>query len=242
MSTNSNLLTVGKVEATIIRKSIKNLHLCVLPPIGQVRVTAPMSMTDDVIRTLIAMKIHWIKKHQIKFVAQRRESVRKYISGESHYFFGKRYRLEVLSEKKPVRVELRGKTKMILHVRLRSSIAKRERVVREWHRKELRTVVEKMIKKWEKKIGVSAQNWGIKRMKTRWGTCDHNAQRIWLNLELAKKPMSTVEYVVVHELVHLIERTHNDHFVRLMDKHLPKWRTEKDDLNRFILAHETWCK
>lgn len=240
MNSNSSMMTVGTIEAQVLRKPIKNLHLCVLPPSGDVRVTAPLGMKDDAIRALIATKLIWIKKQRVKFENQKRETNRKYISGETHFYLGKRYRLEVIYKDKPPRVELRGKNKIILVVRPRTSINKREKIIREWYRTELRPLVEKYVNRWEKKIGVKTKMWGIKRMKTRWGTCNQKSGRVWLNLELAKKPIECIEYVIVHELVHLIERTHSEKFVRLMTKHLPKWRSDKDELNRFILAHEEW--
>lgn len=240
MSTNSCLLSVGSIEALVIRKPIKNVHLCVLPPLGKVRVTAPINMKDDAIRTLIATKIPWIKKNRIKFESQSRQTAREYVSGESHFFLGARYRLTLLSEDRPPMVEIKGKSKIILHVRPRSSLAKREEVMKEWYRAELKKITERLISKWEKRIGVQTHSWGVKRMKTRWGTCNQESKSIWLNLELAKKPPNCIEYVIVHELVHLLERKHNERFVQLMNKYLPKWRSRKEELNQFILSHEEW--
>lgn len=234
------MIKVGVIEALLVRKPIKNLHLAVLPPIGKVRVTAPIAMKDDAIRTLLATKLGWIKKQQAKFQWQERQTEREYVSGESHYFLGKRYRLDVLYEDKPPRVEIKGNSKIILHVRPHSSVAKREEVITEWYRAHLREIAHALIKKWQAKIGVQTKLWGIKRMKTRWGTCNQKAGRITLNLELVKKPISCIEYVTVHELVHFIEKKHDDRFVKLMTKHLPKWRSEKEELNRLILAHEEW--
>jgi predicted metal-dependent hydrolase len=185
-------------------------------------------------------KLPWIWKQKAKFEAQERQTKRMYVSGETHYFFGRRYRLEVLYENGPAQVELRENTKIILRVRPLSTVAKREEVVMEWYRKELRNVADKMISKWQGKIGVRVKSWGIKKMKTRWGTCNQKAGRIWINLELAKKPISCVEYIVVHELLHLIEKKHNERFVALITKYLPKWRNEKEELNRFALSHEEW--
>lgn len=240
MSTNSYLLQVGLIEALVVRKPIKNVHLSVLPPLGKVRVTAPVSMQDDAIRILLATKLGWIKKQQAKFEGQDRQTKREYISGESYYFFGKRHRLEVLYEDKPANVELTMSGKIILHVRPYSSVAKREEVMTEWYRAELRKVADGLLSKWQQIIGVQLTAWGIRRMKTRWGTCNQKAGRIWLNLELAKKPISCVQYVVVHELLHLIEKKHNERFAQLMTRYLPKWRHEKQELNRFILSHEEW--
>lgn len=239
MSTNS-YLQLGSIEVLIVRKPIKNLHLSVLPPAGRVRVTSPENMKDDAIRTLIATRLPWIKRQQGKFAGQDRQTKRAYVSGESHYFFGKRYRLELVYKDDVPAVFLKGKNKIILQVRPKSTIAKRHEVITEWYRKQLHPVVEDLITKWQKRIGVQTTHWGIKQMKTRWGTCNHKRARILLNLELVKKPIACVEYVVVHELLHLIEKKHTEKFVSLMTKHIPKWRSIKDELNRFVLSHEEW--
>ena len=239
MNTNS-YLQLGSIEALVVRKPIKNLHLSVLPPGGRVRITAPEYMKDDAIRTFISTKLTWIKKQQSKFAAQERQTEREYVSGESHYFFSKRYRLEVVYEDDAPRVSVKGNSKIILRVRQKSTREKREKVMMEWYRKELRTVVDRAMSKWQKKIGIQAYSWRIKKMKTRWGTCNQKAGRIWLNLELAKKPIACIEYVVVYELLHLIEKRHNERFVNLLTKYLPKWRSQKEELNRFILSHEKW--
>jgi predicted metal-dependent hydrolase len=238
MSTNSHL-QLGSVEALVVRKPIKNLHLSVLPPDGRVRVTAPEGMKDDAIRTLLALRLPWIKNQQSKFVGQERQTKREYVSGESHYFLGKRYRLMVVEASMPTRVEIK-RNKIVLHVRPNTSTAKREEVMIKWYRRQLYPVIEEMMIRWQKKIGVNAKHWGIKRMKTRWGTCNHETGHILLNLELGKKPIGCIEYVVVHELLHLSEKKHNDRFINLMTRYLPKWRAMKEDLNRFVLSHEKW--
>jgi predicted metal-dependent hydrolase len=240
MSTNSSHLQVAGMEVLVVRKPIKNLHLSVLPPLGRVRVSAPLAMKDDAIRTLLATKLPWIKKQKAKFQSQERQTPREYVSGESHYFFGKRHRLEVVLENKPAQVHLHGKDKIVLSVRPGSDLAKRQGVMLDWYRGELRTLLNGLLPKWQEKIGVRLGSWGIKRMKTRWGTCSQKAGRIWLNLELAKKPFACIEYVTVHELLHLIEKKHNENFVDLMTKYLPKWRSVKEELNRLILSHEEW--
>lgn len=240
MNTNSNALQVGPIDAIVVRKPIKNLHLSVLPPNGKVRVTAPLHIKDDAIRLLLATKLVWIKRQKAKYETQERQASREYVSGETHYFLGEPYRLEVVCVNLPPRVFLKGKDKIVLQVRPNSTFAKREEVLMSWYRAKLKIVVYEIIEKWSKAIGVQTNAWGVKRMKTRWGTCSQKAGRIWLNLELAKKPIVTIEYIIVHELLHLIERKHNEVFVRLMDKHIPKWRSVKEDLNRFVLAHEKW--
>lgn len=239
MSTNS-YLQLGSIEALVVRKPIKNLHLSVLPPNGWVRVTAPVNMKDDAIRTLLALRLPWIKKQQSKFSGQERQTKRDYSSGESHYFFGKRYRLEVVYKDEAPTVFLKGKTKIILQVRPKSTTIKRREVMMNWYRKELHAVVNDLIVKWQKKIGLEVKYWGIKQMKTRWGTCNNKRARVLLNLELAKKPIACVEYVVVHELLHLIEKKHSDKFVSLIAKYIPKWKGIKEELNSFILSYEEW--
>src|SRR5207248_2484966 len=215
MSTNSCLLQLGTVEVLVVRKAIRNLHLAVLPPDGRVRVSSPLHLNDDAIRTLIATRIPWIRTQKTKFAAQARQAPREYISGESHFFLGKQYRLEVLHGDQS-QIRLKGKNKIVLQVRSNSTMERREAVLMDWYRKELKTVSASMMETWQEKIGVRVESWGIKRMKTRWGTCNRDGGRIWLNLELVKKPVTCIEYVVVHELLHLIEKRHNEKFVGLL--------------------------
>ena len=234
------MLEVGSIKALVVRKPIKNLHLSVLPPLGKVRVTAPLAMKDDAIRTLLATRLIWIKKQQKKFEGQERQTKREYVSGESHYLWGKPYRLEVVYENKPSSVRIKGKDKLILSVRPKSNRAKRERVMMDWYRKELRNIARVLIEHWQEVVGVQLDAWGIKRMKTRWGTCNQKAGRIWLNLELAKKPENCLHFIIVHEMTHLLEKKHNNRFKVYMDKFLPRWRHYKEELNRTILSHESW--
>lgn len=234
------MLEVGSIKALVVRKPIKNLHLSVLPPLGKVRVTAPLAMKDDAIRTLLATRLIWIKKQQKKFEGQERQTKREYVSGESHYLWGKPYRLEVVYENKPSSMRIKGKDKLILSVRPKSNRAKRERVMMDWYRKELRNVARVLIERWQEVVGVQLDAWEIKRMKTRWGTCNQKTGRIWLNLELAKKPENCLDFIIVHEMTHLLEKKHNDRFKVYMDKFLPRWRQYKEELNRTILSHESW--
>lgn len=239
MSTKSHF-KLGTIEVLVVRKPIKNLHLSVMPPSGHVRVSSPEGMSDNAIRTLIATRLPWIKRQQAKFVDQERQTRREYVSGESHYLFGKRYRLVVVYKDATPAVSLKGKSKIILQVRPNSSVTKRREVMAQWYRSQLHPIVEDMFLKWEHKIGVRAKYWGIKQMKTRWGTCNHSNGRILINLELVKKPMRCLEYVVVHELLHLIERKHDERFVGLLSEHLANWQSIKEELNSFMLSHEEW--
>ena len=234
------MLQVGSIEALVVRKPIKNLHLAILPPVGKVRVSAPLAMKDDAIRTLLATRIGWIKKQQEKFRTQERQAPREYVSGENHYYWGKRYRLEVAYDEKSPSVNLRGKEKIVLSVRPNSDRNKREQIMTDWYRRELRSVANGLIEQWQRTIGIPLKEWGIKRMKTRWGTCNQRAGRIWLNLELAKKPGHCLEFIIVHEMTHLLERSHNERFKTYLDQFMPRWRQHKEELNCSVLSYEKW--
>ena len=216
----------------VVRKNIKNLHLAVYPPEGRVRVAAPLHMTEDAVRLAIITRISWIRKKQKAFKNQERQSRREMITGESHYFQGRRYRLRVVEINRPPTVKLSNNSTIELRVRPNSDRAKREAVLNEWYRKKLKEQIPAMISEWEPRIGVKVADWGVRKMKTRWGSCNTKARRIWLNLELAKKSLPCLEYVVVHEMLHLIERHHNDRFKSLMSELLPNWQTTRDELNR----------
>lgn len=233
-------ITVNDIVIDVIKKDIKNMHLSVHPPTGRVRISAPHTITDEVVRLFAVSKLPWIKKHRDKFDAQDRLTPREYVSGESHFFQGNRYLLNVIYHKGPGKVVIRNKTKIDLYVREGSTLAQRERVMIEWYRKELKKQIPPLIDKWENIIGEEINEWGVKQMKTRWGSCNINARRIWINLELAKKPKHCLEYIIVHEIVHLKERLHNERFVAYMTKFLPKWRYYKKELNSFPLNHADW--
>lgn len=233
-------ITVGDLVVDVVRKDIKNLHLSVYPPDGRVRVSAPLRVDDEAVRLAVISRLTWIKRQQAKFEGQERQSAREFVSGESHYYQGNRYLLNVVYHDAPPKVVLRNKTTLDLFVRTGSDTAKRERVLLAWYRHELKEMVPPLIAKWEAIIGVQVVEWRIKRMKTRWGTCNIQARRIWLNLELAKKPPHCLEFIVVHEMVHLVERLHNDRFVAYMDKFMPQWRVFRDELNKAPLVHATW--
>lgn len=224
----------------IVRKDIKNLHLGVYPPNGRVRVAVPLSVTDDAVRLALIDKLGWIRRQQAKFAAQPRQTDREMVSGESHYFLGRRYRLRVVDHHGAPRVVLRSRSIIELCVRPGTDAERRERVLLHWYREQLRSLIPPILAKWEKILGVHAEDWRIKRMKTRWGTCNVDARRVWLNLELAKKPVRCIEYVVVHELVHLIERHHSERFVALMDRYLPQWRHARRLLSEAPLGHADW--
>jgi predicted metal-dependent hydrolase len=240
VSTRASDLEVSGIAVRVVRKNIKNLHLAVYPPSGRVRVAAPYHLDDEAVRLAVVSRLAWIRRKQEAFAAQQRQSAREIVTGESHYVQGRRYRLDVVATEGRPSVTLRDASTLELRTRPGASAATREQLLQRWYRRLLRPQVEELIAKWEAILGVHVSEWGIKRMKTRWGTCNDSARRIWINLELAKKSPSCLEYIVVHELVHLIERRHNDRFRDLMDRHLPQWRMYRDELNRAPLAHEDW--
>jgi predicted metal-dependent hydrolase len=233
-------MTVGGLTVDVVRKPIKNLHLGVYPPHGRVRVAAPMAVSDDAVRLAVIGRLAWIKRQRAKFKEQPRESRRELVTGESHYFLGQRYRMRVIERAGPGKVLLRGKTGLVLYIGPGSDAAARDRTLQRWYRQQLHGLVPRLLAKWEKKIGVTAAEWRIKRMRTKWGACSIGARRIWLNSELAKKPQRCLEYIIVHELVHLLEPHHGDRFTTLMDRFLPNWAALRAQLASAPLGHEDW--
>ncbi len=237
---SSKLIEVRGIVVEIVRKDIKNLHLGVYPPNGRVRVAAPLHLHDEAIRTAVVSRLAWIRKKQAEFEKQVRQSQREFVSGESHYYRGRRYRLQVSAFDGPPGVRLLNNTRMALQVRPGTERDAREAVLHRWYRRRLYEQILPLLTEWENKVGVTINDIRIKRMKTLWGSCNIEAKRVWLNLELAKKPPSCLVYILVHEMIHLIERKHNDRFKSLMDEHLPQWRLYRDELNSAPLAHEDW--
>jgi predicted metal-dependent hydrolase len=233
-------IIVNDLVVDVVRKDIKNLHLGIYPPNGRIRVAAPLRVNDEAVRLFIISKLAWIKRHQAKFEGQERQSAREYVSGESHYYQGRRYLLNVIYQKGSPAVILRNNTTMDLFVRPDSDTSQRERVLIAWYRQRLKEEIVPLIAKWEPIIGVKVAEWGVKQMKTKWGTCNTRAHRIWLNLELIKKPLHCLEYVIVHEMVHLLERLHNDRFFGYMTSFMPLWQYYREELNRAPLGHEAW--
>jgi hypothetical protein len=230
---------LNNMDVEVVQKNIKNVHLSVYPPKGRIKVSAPEAMSVETIRVFVISKLGWIQKQQKKIRAQDREAPREYINRESHYFYGKRYLLKIIEHPAPPRVEIQHQT-IALYIRPGASVKKRQTILHEWYRQQLKNAIPGIILKYEKLMTVEVHEFGVKRMKTRWGTCNTVANRIWLNLELAKKPVECLEYVVVHEMAHLIERSHNSRFVALMDKYIPKWRFCRDELNRLPISHVDW--
>jgi predicted metal-dependent hydrolase len=240
VSTEIHQITVNELVVDVVRKDIKNLHLAVYPPGGRVRVAAPLLVDDEAVRLFTISRLRWIRRQQAKFENQERQSAREFVSGESHYYRGNRYLLSVVYGDGVPRVILLDKTTMELLVPTGSDTAQRERVLLNWYRQQLKEAVPPLISKWEAIIGVTGTAWGVKRMKTKWGTCNIEARRIWLNLELVKKPAHCLEFIVVHELVHMLERHHNDRFTAAMNIFMPQWQLYREELNRAPLGHPTW--
>jgi predicted metal-dependent hydrolase len=232
-------IELGNIKVDVEQKDIKNIHLSVYPPNGRVKISAPNRMDLDTIRVYAISKLKWIKKKQEQFRNQERETPREYLTKESHYFLGKRYLLKVLVQNASSSVKLTQR-EIIMHVRPDTPADKKQEILDEWYRTELKKVIPPLISRWEAIIGVKTNEFGVKKMRTKWGTCNPDAKRIWLNLELAKKPVECLEYIIVHELVHLLERSHNERFISYMDKFLPKWRSHKEELNRLPVSHLKW--
>lgn len=226
-------ITIGNIDIDLIRKNIKNIHLSVYPPDGRVRLAVPERMNDEAVRLFATSKLAWITKQRKKFSEQDRQTVRKFVSGESHYYFGTRYLLNVVETTGKQHIELRTNKYIDLYVRPESTVEKREKIMYDWYRQSLKKIIPAYIKKWEEIMRVTVNDWGVKLMKTKWGTCNVKDKRIWINLELAKKNPRCLEYIIVHEMVHLLERHHNEKYKAYMDKFLPNWKSIKDELNSF---------
>lgn len=223
------MLKISGISIEVCKKNIKNMHLYVKPPNGRVAVSAPLSMSDEAIERFVRTKASWIKKQVAKFESQPRQSERGYVSGETLYVWGKQYYLQTVYGRKNSLV-LSG-DKAVLTVRKESVPRQREAFIREWYRGLLKEEIAKQLPKWEEKTGLKASGWQTKYMTTRWGTCNKKTGKIWLNLQLAKKTRECLEYIILHELVHLVEKNHNERFVALMDKYMPMWREVKTTLN-----------
>lgn len=232
-------LKLGDIIIDVEQKDIKNIHLSVYPPSGKVRISAPLRMDMDTLRIYALSKLAWIRKQQAKITGQDREAPREFLNRESHYYNGKRYLLKMIELDAKPKIELKHST-LVLYIRPGTPMEKRQEIIDEWYRAQMKIGLPALIEKWEKRMNVKIGEFGIKKMKTRWGTCNCEAKRIWLNLELAKKPRECLEYIVVHEMVHLLERKHNDIFVAYMNQFFPKWRFYKDELNRLPVRHEKW--
>jgi len=232
-------LRLGDIAVDVVLKDIKNVHLSVYPPKGRVRISAPKRMSVDTIRVYAVSKLDWIKRQQMKLREQERESRREYLDRESHYVWGRRYLLKVIEVDTVSDVEVRPGT-MLLRIRPGAKEETRKAVVAGWYRQTLKAAAQPLIDVWEPRLSVRVQRFFVQQMRTKWGSCNPTAHSIRLNTELAKKPRECLEYVVLHELVHLLEHRHNERFKEYMDRFMPQWRQYRDELNRAPLAHVDW--
>lgn len=232
-------INLGEIAVDVVLKDIKNIHLSVYPPTGRVRISAPLRMDIDTIRVFAITKLGWIKSQQHKLCKQERETPREYLERESHYAWGRRFLLKIEEQEAAPEVELKH-NKMILRIRPATSHERKQEILEAWYREQLKAALPPLIEKWESLIGVKVGRCFVQKMRTKWGSCNHGSRNIRLNTDLAKKPPECLEYIVVHELAHLLEPTHNQRFVALMDQFMPKWKFYKDQLNRLPVRHEEW--
>ncbi|MBC9954735.1 M48 family metallopeptidase [Leucobacter sp. cx-42] len=239
MSTANAYLTVRGIDIDVVYKDIKNLHIGVYPPMGRVRVAAPQRFDDDQIRIAVVQRLPWIKRQQAQLKEAPRQTEREMITGESHYVWGNRLRLKVVERPGRVHVEVDG-DRLVIYTAPGSTVESRRTALDRWYREQLRQAIPPLIEKWENELQVAVPKWTIRRMKTKWGSCNRESRHLWFNLELAKKHPDCLEYIVVHEITHYFERHHGERFTELMDKQLPDWRVRREELNGSPLASEEW--
>jgi hypothetical protein len=232
-------IQLGDIVVDVVQKDIKNIHLSVYPPTGKVRISAPLRMDIDTIRVFAITKLGWIKSQQKKLLEQERETPREYLDRESHYLWGKRYLLKVVEKDAAPEVELKH-NKMLFQIRPATTDERKQDILEAWYREKLKEVVPVLIAKWEPLMGVKVEKFFVQKMKTKWGSCSPGSKSIRLNTDLTRKPPECLEYIVVHEMTHLLEPTHNARFISLMDQFMPKWRFYKDELNKLPVRHEKW--
>lgn len=223
-------IRVANFDIDILYKEIKNVHLSVYPPTGRVTISAPMHMNDELLRVYAISRISWIRKQQKQLQSQAREPQKEYVNRETHYFKGKRYLLQIEQTTGKSYAEIKHK-KLICYIKPTKEKVDKEKAIDAFYRNYLKEILPTLIEKWELVLKVKLNEFGIKKMRTKWGTCNPVAKRIWINVELAKKPVQCLEYIVVHEMVHLLERKHNDKFIAHLNKHLPNWKQIKKELN-----------
>ena len=232
-------IKLGDIAVVVVRKDIKNVHLSVHPPTGRVTIAAPLRLSLDTIRVFAISKLSWIRQQQKKLHEQEREAPREYLNRESHYVWGERYLLKVIEADGPATIEISHR-KMIFRTRPDWTQAKKQARLEAWYREQLKAAVPPLVAKWERLMAVKVERVFVQHMKTRWGSCNHKSGTIRLNTELAKKPRECLEYLVVHEMVHLLEPTHNARFVALMERFMPKWQYRREILNRLPVRQESW--
>ncbi|PPF52134.1 metal-dependent hydrolase [Clavibacter michiganensis] len=239
MSTANAYLTVRGLDIDVIRKDIKHLHVGVYPPDGRVRVAAPLGFDDEHIRLAVIQRLSWIWRQRKELQAAERQSLREMVTGESHYVWGLRKRLKVVERPGRGHVEVDG-DRLTLYLAPDASVAQRHSYLDRWYREQLRSALPDLINTWEQRLGVTVPKWTIRKMKTKWGSCNRETHHLWFNVELAKKHPDCLEYLVVHELTHYLDGTHGAQFTALMDRNLPDWRRRRDELNGAPLAEEKW--
>jgi predicted metal-dependent hydrolase len=238
--TDVSQIHLGDIAVDVVLKDIKNVHLSVHPPTGRVRISAPKRMRLDTIRVFAISKLAWIRQQQTKLRTQERETPREYVERESHYVWGKRYLLAVSKSEGRPSIEVKH-NRLFLRVPPHTGDVKRGAVLEEWYREQLKAAVPPLVARWQRVLGVRVDRVFVQRMKTRWGSCNSKTRSIRLNTDLAKKPLACLEYLVVHEMIHLIEPTHNSRFVALMDQTMPQWHTVRELLNRLPVRHDDWA-
>jgi predicted metal-dependent hydrolase len=232
-------IKLGEIAVDVTRKDIKNVHLSVYPPTGKVRISAPLRMNLETIRVFAVSKLRWIRQQQRNVTGQEREPPREYLDRESHYAWGKRYLLKVIEKEAAPAIELKH-NRIVLQIRPGTTDSRKQAVLDEWYRARVKEAVPPLIAKWERLIGVTVERFFVQRMKTKWGSCRAGSTSIRLNSDLAKKPRECLEYIVVHEMVHMLEPTHNARLTALMDAFMPNWRACRELLNRLPVRHEHW--
>ncbi len=232
-------IALGEIVLDVVKKDIKNVHLSVHPPTGRVSISAPLRMDIETVRLFAISKLEWIRRQQKRLREQERESPREYLDRESHYVWGRRCLLRIVEGESAPAVQLKHST-LLLQIRSGSSDEQRQIVLEKWYRELLKAAVPPLLAKWEPLMGVKVSRFFVQRMKTKWGGCNPSAHAIRLNSELAKKPRECLEYIVLHEMAHLLEPKHNSRFRALMDQFMPKWRFCCDSLNRLPVRHENW--
>ena len=240
MSTASAYLTVRGIDVDVIYKDIKNLHIGVYPPLGRVRVAAPERLDDEQVRLAVIQRLPWIKRQREQLNSAPRQTEREMVTGESHYVWGRRKRLKVVERPGRTHLETDG-DRLVLFTPSDTTAEDRRTALDRWHRQQLRESIPAVIETWEQKLEVSVPKWTIRRMKTKWGSCNRETRHLWFNVELAKKHPDCLEYIVVHEMTHYFERNHGERFTKLMDRHMPDWRSRREQLNGAPLAQEDWA-
>ena len=239
MSTDLEVIAVRGIQVSVVRKDIKNLHLGVYPPDGHVRIAVPLSLSDAAIRAAVVTRFAWIRRHQIRFAEQRRESRREIVTGESHWYLGRRYRLSVVESSDKPGVRIANLHTIELRCRPGAGYDQRAAILESWYRTRLKELAAPIVESWSPVFGVEKADWRIRTMRTRWGSCSAANERIWLNLDLIKKPRRCLEYIVVHELAHLVERRHGRSFQALLDEFMPKWRFLRAELGALPITDST---